>query len=68
MIDANLGIKRWEKEGKNWKWTRDRSRGKSREEAFRTPGYHRDFPREGRGGGAFVARFAVLNGVKSIKV
>lgn len=54
--------------GKNWKWTRDRSRGKSREEAFRTPGYHRDFPREGRGKGAFVARFAVLNGVKSIKV
>lgn len=39
-----------EKERGNSDSTRDRSRG-SKGEASRTPGYHRDFPREGRGQG-----------------
>lgn len=38
-----------EKERGNSDSTRDRSRG-SKGEASRTPGYHRDFPREGKEG------------------
>lgn len=63
LIEANreAGMKKKDEKGRK---RRDRG-GMKREgkEAFRTPGYHRGFPRGEEG-----FRSPVLNGVKSIKV
>lgn len=65
MIDANLGIKRWEKIGSGRVIDRGGRAGKRRSGHRVIIG---TFLARGGGGEAFVARFAVLNGVKSIKV